>query len=168
MLSRVGEADSLAWEPGAVRARGEGRRATGLEPRPDGAPAPRATRTHGGARSPRSIVRSRSAVRGGMPESVVRILNVFLVKSRGRGSRNCAAERGAARAALLFLLVWTVPANADEKRSLTDADAATGRTLYLQECSPCHGERGDGAGPRAKMARCTPLRDRSIDARINQ
>ena len=36
-----------------------------------------------------------------------------------------------------------------QRRSLTDADAAAGKPLYLSECSGCHGERGDGAGPAA-------------------
>ena len=73
-----------------------------------------------------------------------------------RGASGHLRSRGAAPAALLFLLVLAVPANADEKRSLTDADAATGRTLYLQECSPCHGERGDGAGPAAQFLEPRP------------
>ena len=35
------------------------------------------------------------------------------------------------------------------ERPLTDVDAKAGKALYLQECSACHGERGDGAGPAA-------------------
>lgn len=34
-------------------------------------------------------------------------------------------------------------------RPLTAADADAGKPLYLAECSACHGERGDGAGPAA-------------------
>jgi len=34
-------------------------------------------------------------------------------------------------------------------RPLTAADAAAGKPLYLRECSGCHGERGNGAGPAA-------------------
>ncbi len=34
-------------------------------------------------------------------------------------------------------------------RPLTAADAAAGKPLYLQECSGCHGERGNGKGPAA-------------------
>ncbi len=44
------------------------------------------------------------------------------------------------------------PAGADEehRRPLTEADAAAGKPLYLRECSGCHGERGNGAGPAAE------------------
>jgi cytochrome c oxidase cbb3-type subunit I/II len=38
----------------------------------------------------------------------------------------------------------------DSRRPLTEADARAGRTPYLRECSRCHGERGDGAGPQAR------------------
>ena len=35
------------------------------------------------------------------------------------------------------------------ERPLTDLDAKAGKVLYMQECSGCHGERGDGAGGAA-------------------
>ncbi len=35
------------------------------------------------------------------------------------------------------------------RRPFTAADAVAGKALYLSECSSCHGERGDGAGPAA-------------------
>jgi len=38
----------------------------------------------------------------------------------------------------------------DRRRPLSEADARAGRTPYLRECSRCHGERGDGAGPQAR------------------
>lgn len=53
-------------------------------------------------------------------------------------------------------------AGADEKkdehqsRPLTDADAAAGKPLYLRECSGCHGERGNGAGPAAEYVNPRP------------
>ena len=34
-------------------------------------------------------------------------------------------------------------------RPLTVVDANAGKALYIQECSGCHGERGNGAGPAA-------------------
>lgn len=34
-------------------------------------------------------------------------------------------------------------------RPLSPADVSAGKALYLRECSGCHGERGDGAGPAA-------------------
>ncbi len=43
-----------------------------------------------------------------------------------------------------------------EPRPLTAADAAAGRELYLQECSACHGERGDGQGPAAELVEPRP------------
>ena len=52
--------------------------------------------------------------------------------------------------AVLIALLFAAPSFADEKeeqhRSLTEADAAAGKPLYLRECSGCHGERGNGAG----------------------
>jgi len=50
---------------------------------------------------------------------------------------------------LVLLLATRVATGAAAERPLTAADAAAGRPLYLQECSGCHGERGDGAGPAA-------------------
>ncbi len=56
---------------------------------------------------------------------------------------------------LLALCVATASlADADakeehQKRPLSAADAAAGKPLYLRECSGCHGERGNGAGPAA-------------------
>jgi len=49
---------------------------------------------------------------------------------------------------LLALCLFTGVAEATE-RPLTDVDAKAGKALYVQECSACHGERGDGAGPAA-------------------
>ena len=37
------------------------------------------------------------------------------------------------------------------ERPLTAPEAAAGKPLYLQYCSGCHGERGDGAGPAAEF-----------------
>ncbi len=56
---------------------------------------------------------------------------------------------------LALCLAGLGPAGADEgtaeehQRPLTEADAAAGKPLYLRECSGCHGERGNGAGPAA-------------------
>jgi cytochrome c oxidase cbb3-type subunit 2 len=36
-----------------------------------------------------------------------------------------------------------------DDRPLTMVDANAGKPLYIQYCSACHGERGDGAGPAA-------------------
>jgi len=65
-------------------------------------------------------------------------------------------SRAFVHAAFLSLLVFAVPSTGEEKRLLTDADAAAGRTLYLHECSACHGERGDGAGPAAQFLEPRP------------
>ncbi|MFN8544947.1 MAG: c-type cytochrome [Candidatus Binatia bacterium] len=35
------------------------------------------------------------------------------------------------------------------ERPVTDLDAMAGKALYVKNCSGCHGERGDGAGPAA-------------------
>ncbi len=55
-------------------------------------------------------------------------------------------------AAVATLLI-VAPSFADEReeqhRPLTEADAAAGKPLYLRECSGCHGEHGNGAGPAA-------------------
>ncbi|MGH7894390.1 MAG: c-type cytochrome, partial [Candidatus Binatia bacterium] len=37
------------------------------------------------------------------------------------------------------------------ERPLTTLEAKGGKALYLQECSSCHGERGDGTGPAAEF-----------------
>jgi mono/diheme cytochrome c family protein len=54
---------------------------------------------------------------------------------------------------LAFLLAAPALADEEEKhhapRPLSAADAAAGKPLYLRECSGCHGERGNGAGPAA-------------------
>ncbi len=47
------------------------------------------------------------------------------------------------------LLVPLAATGTAAERPLTAADATAGKPLYLQECSACHGERGDGAGPAA-------------------
>ena len=36
-----------------------------------------------------------------------------------------------------------------DDRPLTMVDANAGKLLYMQHCSACHGERGNGAGPAA-------------------
>ena len=55
-------------------------------------------------------------------------------------------------ASLLAVLAWAAAVAADEgpPRPLSAADAAAGKALYVQECSGCHGERGDGQGPAAE------------------
>jgi mono/diheme cytochrome c family protein len=58
---------------------------------------------------------------------------------------------------LALLVALTLPLSASgaaddgrgPSRPLTEADAKAGRTPYLRECSRCHGERGDGAGPQS-------------------
>jgi mono/diheme cytochrome c family protein len=49
---------------------------------------------------------------------------------------------------MLLVLALAGGARAAE-RPLSDLDAKAGKTLYVQECSGCHGERADGAGPAA-------------------
>jgi mono/diheme cytochrome c family protein len=55
--------------------------------------------------------------------------------------------------AVVAALFFVGPSFAEEKeehhRPLSEADAAAGKPLYLRECSGCHGERGNGAGPAA-------------------
>jgi mono/diheme cytochrome c family protein len=68
---------------------------------------------------------------------------------RRRGSRHVVL-------AVFFLLLAFASSRGEEKRPLTDADATAGRTLYLQECGACHGERGDGAGPAAQFLEPRP------------
>jgi mono/diheme cytochrome c family protein len=41
-------------------------------------------------------------------------------------------------------------------RPLTAVQAAAGKPLYLRECSGCHGERGNGAGPAADFIEPRP------------
>jgi len=52
----------------------------------------------------------------------------------------------------LALFAWARAGAADQgtPRPLTTADAAAGKTLYVQECAGCHGDRGDGQGPAAE------------------
>jgi cytochrome c oxidase cbb3-type subunit 2 len=52
------------------------------------------------------------------------------------------------RGSTMTLLVWTAVAVAAE-RPLTMLDANGGKATYVQYCSSCHGERGDGKGPAA-------------------
>jgi mono/diheme cytochrome c family protein len=56
-------------------------------------------------------------------------------------------------ASLCSLLLALSPAPGlaveDAERPFTAADAAAGKAAYLRECSGCHGERGNGAGPAA-------------------
>jgi len=47
-------------------------------------------------------------------------------------------------------------AHARAARPLTEADAAAGKALYLQECSGCHGDRGKGDGPAASFVEPRP------------
>ncbi len=49
----------------------------------------------------------------------------------------------------LALVAPTARADTGPARPLDTADARAGKPLYLRECSGCHGERGDGAGPAA-------------------
>jgi len=61
--------------------------------------------------------------------------------------------------ALLFLPVlllagsdWKAPKEASEKKNpvaATPATLKTAKALYEQECSVCHGSKGDGKGPGA-------------------
>jgi mono/diheme cytochrome c family protein len=41
-------------------------------------------------------------------------------------------------------------------RPLTMVDANAGKALYIQECSGCHGERGNGSGPAAEFLEPRP------------
>jgi mono/diheme cytochrome c family protein len=56
---------------------------------------------------------------------------------------------------IVLALLLAAPAWAGEEdnhhapRPMTPANAAAGKPLYLRECSGCHGERGNGAGPAA-------------------
>ncbi len=58
---------------------------------------------------------------------------------------------------IVLAFLFAGPAWADEEdkhhtlRPLTAAEAAAGKPLYLRECSGCHGERGNGAGPAAEF-----------------
>lgn len=54
----------------------------------------------------------------------------------------------------LAALAASVAAAAD--RPITAVDANAGKPLYLQYCSPCHGDRGDGAGPGAAFLNPRP------------
>ena len=56
----------------------------------------------------------------------------------------------------LPLAVSRADSTPDRRRPLTEADARAGRTPYLRECSRCHGERGDGAGPQARALDPSP------------
>jgi mono/diheme cytochrome c family protein len=54
---------------------------------------------------------------------------------------------------------WVVPEEARAIRNpvpMTDANIATGAALYADNCARCHGDRGDGDGPDAKMNRPQP------------
>jgi mono/diheme cytochrome c family protein len=51
--------------------------------------------------------------------------------------------------------VWGVPESAKQVKNPLSMDAATAAKailpLYLDKCSECHGEKGKGDGPQAKM-----------------
>jgi mono/diheme cytochrome c family protein len=54
---------------------------------------------------------------------------------------------------------WVVPQAARAMRNpvpATDANIAAGAALYADNCARCHGDRGDGDGPDAKMYRPPP------------
>ena len=47
---------------------------------------------------------------------------------------------------------WVVPQSALSKKNPLDGDPATikvGKTVYMSNCSPCHGNTGKGDGPAA-------------------
>lgn len=50
---------------------------------------------------------------------------------------------------------WAVPFEAKQLKNPLPLDPATGakqiRSVYLDKCSECHGETGQGNGPQAKM-----------------
>ncbi|MEW6271824.1 MAG: c-type cytochrome [Thermodesulfobacteriota bacterium] len=62
---------------------------------------------------------------------------------------SCISSTSLGAGALAVLALVAQAAHA-EPRPLTAADARAGKALYLQECSGCHGERGDGRGPAAE------------------
>ncbi|RMH20607.1 MAG: hypothetical protein D6698_03900 [Gammaproteobacteria bacterium] len=47
--------------------------------------------------------------------------------------------------------------------SLLAAELSPGETLYLKHCSSCHGESGDGQGPRSSQLNSTPTDFTSLD-----
>jgi mono/diheme cytochrome c family protein len=50
------------------------------------------------------------------------------------------------------MLVFRAPASADATKNPLKGDAAsaqTGQKLYIQQCGPCHGDKGRGDGPAA-------------------
>lgn len=49
----------------------------------------------------------------------------------------------------------------------THGDMAQGQKLYLENCSPCHGENGDGQGPGARMLPVKPA-NHTDGATMNQ
>jgi cytochrome c oxidase cbb3-type subunit 2 len=59
-------------------------------------------------------------------------------------------------ATALLVVCMTAIAAAATERPLTTLDASAGKVLYMQECSGCHGERGDGTGPAAELIEPRP------------
>jgi len=45
-------------------------------------------------------------------------------------------------------------------------DVARGRALYLQNCAPCHGLNGEGAGPMARALTTPPANLRRLSERF--
>ena len=162
------EADSLAWKPGAVRARGEGRRATGLEPRPDGARAPRATRTVSWRSSEPALDRAQqiggSRRHAGVRRADLERLLGEVPRARlEKLRRRSRAVTPLAMAGAALLKVERSAGRGVGVRERTLLIGIRGHSQYEEKEEGCR-----GSAARAKMARCTALRDRSIDARINQ
>jgi DMSO reductase family type II enzyme heme b subunit len=57
---------------------------------------------------------------------------------------------------LAWALLAVLPAASRPADPGTDAQRAAGKALYLEKCSQCHGEAGDGKGPGAEFFRPLP------------